>query len=402
MSAFQYFELPPPRSWEQFEELCADLFEAAWNDPALVRHGRAGQRQSGVDIVGRQGSRYPVGLQCKKKARWPVQQLTIREIDQEINEAKAFTPALQTFYLLTTAIDDERLQQHIRSINERHKESGHFDVVLLGWSEIARRVTRHEQVVRKHFTGFGAVDLVSPLLATWYTTAGKLELSPEDWKLSVAEVAEDFFDWPHGHIVLRQREVDHLIGELQSLVGKKQTQALRRRRIALRQEIRRLTSRERRIQSLLKLIFTNETLRTYFLEIRDDGNELPIVADSVIENALRTASGRLSDYKIRLLPPSQNFASRHWPSDGIAFQDIPVNIPFDIFNEIEDIKRRRRDQFGETLTDSVFELPYRARGAYALPAVLARIQRICEEEKRTWEEIEQAGYLDFLAWKVKC
>ncbi|MFM0013332.1 restriction endonuclease [Paraburkholderia sediminicola] len=140
MSAFQYFELPPPRSWEQFEELCADLFEAAWNDPALVRHGRAGQRQSGVDIVGRQGSRYPVGLQCKKKARWPVQQLTIREIDQEINEAKAFTPALQTFYLLTTAIDDERLQQHIRSINERHKESGHFDVVLLGWSEIARRV----------------------------------------------------------------------------------------------------------------------------------------------------------------------------------------------------------------------------------------------------------------------
>lgn len=41
-------ELPPPKTWEDFEELCADLFAAEWNDPHLVRHGRAGQEQSGV------------------------------------------------------------------------------------------------------------------------------------------------------------------------------------------------------------------------------------------------------------------------------------------------------------------------------------------------------------------
>ncbi len=66
MTELVHFEYPPPRSWEQFEELCADLFEAMWSDPALVRHGRAGQAQNGVDIVAARGGIYPVGLQCKK------------------------------------------------------------------------------------------------------------------------------------------------------------------------------------------------------------------------------------------------------------------------------------------------------------------------------------------------
>lgn len=35
-------DYPPPRSWEQFEELCADVFQSSWQDPAMVRHGRAG------------------------------------------------------------------------------------------------------------------------------------------------------------------------------------------------------------------------------------------------------------------------------------------------------------------------------------------------------------------------
>lgn len=33
----------PPKSWEQFEELCADTYAADWSDPALQRYGRAGE-----------------------------------------------------------------------------------------------------------------------------------------------------------------------------------------------------------------------------------------------------------------------------------------------------------------------------------------------------------------------
>ena len=65
MSLHVHSEYAPPRSWEQFEELCADIFQSAWRDPALVRHGRAGQRQNGVDIVGRNGALYPIACSAK-------------------------------------------------------------------------------------------------------------------------------------------------------------------------------------------------------------------------------------------------------------------------------------------------------------------------------------------------
>ena len=45
MSFHAHAEYLPPKTWQQFEELCADTFATHWNDPALVRHGRAGQRQ---------------------------------------------------------------------------------------------------------------------------------------------------------------------------------------------------------------------------------------------------------------------------------------------------------------------------------------------------------------------
>lgn len=186
MSELVHFEYPPPRSWEQFEELCADLFEAMWSDPGLVRHGRAGQVLHGVDIVAAQGGIYPVGLQCKKKSRWPVKNLTIKEVNHEINEAEKFKPTLKEFYILTTAASDERLQEHVRLLNEARKRQKKFPVIVLFWTEIVRRVARFEQVARKHFPIGGSKNEFAPLLATWYTTDGRLELTGQDWHLAAS------------------------------------------------------------------------------------------------------------------------------------------------------------------------------------------------------------------------
>jgi len=397
---FHEFEYPPPRSWDQFEELCADLFEAAWNDPALIRHGRAGQKQNGVDIVARQSGLYPIGLQCKKKARWPAKKLTTGEIDDEVKEAKDFNPPLIAFYILTTAADDIKLQKHVRSINERHKTAGLFQVVLLGWSEIVRRATRYEQVAKKHFTGYGSASLVSPLLATWYTTAGKLELSAQEWRLSVMEVAEDFFDWPNGHIVVRQREADAIVQNLHELIGSKVSTVLRKKRVAMRQDLRRLVLKERYVQKITKMIFTNERLRFYFLELWKDDGDLPVVVREVIEHELDPSHRSQGDHKIRLHPPSPHLLSGYRSPHSVADSDIPIYLSQGAYADIETIKQRRCEQFGKALTGTVDELPHSARAKYALPAILRRIERIQQEERKTVLEIEAAGYLDFWAWKV--
>jgi len=400
MTEFHHFEYPPPRSWEQFEELCADLFEAAWNDPSLVRHGRAGQRQNGVDIVARQGGRYPVGLQCKKRKRWPVKKLTIAEIDAEVNEAMGFHPRLEAFFLLTTAEDDTKLQEHIRRINEQHKAAGLFPIVLLAWPEIVRRVTLYERVARKHFGGFGSAELVSPLLATWYAKGGKLELAETEWKLSVAEVAEDFFDWPNGHLVVRQRETDALTLKLQDLIGRKESVALRMQKLQLRKELRRMMMMEQRVEGMVKMILGNDKLRVYFLAVWEEDSDLPIVIRAIVEAALNRELGGMHDYKIYVSPPSPYLLSGQRTPSSVADSDIAVDMPQDVYAEIEAVRKARYMRFGKPLTYTVGELPLTARAQYAVPAIIRRIERIRDEERKTLDEMDAAGYLDLPQWKV--
>jgi hypothetical protein len=95
-------QLLPPPSWDKFEEICADLFSRIWNDTQLVRYGRTGQRQNGVDIYGKENGA-DSGVRCKGKRSWPPTKLTIAEINAEIEKAKKFSPALKTYIIATTA-----------------------------------------------------------------------------------------------------------------------------------------------------------------------------------------------------------------------------------------------------------------------------------------------------------
>lgn len=204
------FDQAPPRNWDQFEELCADIFQEEWRDAMLVRHGRAGQLQFGVDIVGRDGAIWPVGVQCKKKSLWPVSKLTIAELDEEIEKAKRFRPNLQAFYVATTAPDDQPLQEHVRLLNERHEAAGLFSVAVLGWRELVRRATRHPSVAAKHFGSFSQ-GLASPLLATWRAAGDRLLLDDRALGISIQELIHDIRDYPAGRFIIRQAESEDLL-----------------------------------------------------------------------------------------------------------------------------------------------------------------------------------------------
>jgi hypothetical protein len=194
----------------------------------------------------------PVGLQCKRRTRWPVKKLTTAEVDAEVSEALKFDPPLESFYILTTAADDTKLQAHVRAINKRHNAQDRFNVVLLGWAEIVRRATLHESVANKHFGGSGGAPR-SPLLATWFSSNGKLELNEWELKIAVTELAQDLQDWPTGHIAFRQRETDALLDQIHAFVGRDLTLDEREERIRLRKKLRRMTDREARIVKGLQM-----------------------------------------------------------------------------------------------------------------------------------------------------
>jgi hypothetical protein len=42
-------ELSKPKAWDEFEEICWDIFLRKWHDPEAKRYGRTGQPQQGGD-----------------------------------------------------------------------------------------------------------------------------------------------------------------------------------------------------------------------------------------------------------------------------------------------------------------------------------------------------------------
>lgn len=213
MDNFVHFEHAPPKSWEQFEELCADTFQEEFQDYAVVRNGRQGQAQDGVDIVARQGVLWPIGIQCKKKSRWPVKRVTTQDLDHEVTKAKNFKPTLKVFYFVSTAPDDGPLQEHVRALNVLHKKQKLFEVIVIGWAELERRAKKHRNVAVKHF-GSNSPGLASPLIATLRATNHKLQLGERELGIAIREMIHDLSDFPNGRVQVRQRETDDLLFEI--------------------------------------------------------------------------------------------------------------------------------------------------------------------------------------------
>jgi len=94
--------LPKPKSWDEFEDIVADVIRRLWNDPYATRNGRSGQSQHGVDIYGKPqhlGSTAYGGVQCKRIE----EPLTFDGVKALVKDAKEFKPALKEFVIVSSS-----------------------------------------------------------------------------------------------------------------------------------------------------------------------------------------------------------------------------------------------------------------------------------------------------------
>jgi hypothetical protein len=115
-------QFPPPRSWEDFEDFCVDLFAAEWR--GIQRHGRSGQRQRGVDIFGQLPNGSWAAIQCKRGKVWPPARLSLKEVERDIAAARTFEPPLGLFVVATTMEADAKLQALARRVTQEHSREG--------------------------------------------------------------------------------------------------------------------------------------------------------------------------------------------------------------------------------------------------------------------------------------
>lgn len=143
-----------PVNWQDFEELCKKLWGETWNCPEIVRYGRNGQDQYGVDIYGiPAGKTGYYGIQCKGKDEYTHQQFTEKEIDEEIEKAKRFTPPLENYYLATTAVKDAKIEVYIRKKNVELRKAGLFSVALFSWEDIVDLIDENKRTYDYYVRG---------------------------------------------------------------------------------------------------------------------------------------------------------------------------------------------------------------------------------------------------------
>lgn len=152
---------PKPRSEDEFEDIVVDFVRVRWKDPNAQRHGRRGQKQRGVDIVGRpprlKGK--TVAGQCKN-----TDVLTLGDVVEEVEKAKRFPGGLAEFYVITSGDRDAKLQVAVRK--HFKVKPAPFDVEVVFWSDVVADLAEHPDLVWKHWKGFGKSASRRPLRPT--------------------------------------------------------------------------------------------------------------------------------------------------------------------------------------------------------------------------------------------
>ncbi|WP_116870100.1 hypothetical protein [Vibrio splendidus] len=150
--------LPPPTSWDEFEDVCKSSFSLRWANPNLARHGRQGQKQDGVDIYGVDSLQNFVGIQCKNTISTISQQL----IENEILKAEQFNPQLNALYIATTADRDVHIQAFSRMLSEERRTQNKFPVDVIFWPDIVHDLSREDAVIRQHFPQYFSLPSQTP------------------------------------------------------------------------------------------------------------------------------------------------------------------------------------------------------------------------------------------------
>jgi hypothetical protein len=139
--------VPPPKSWDEFEDITLAAAKLRWKTTDFERHGRTGQKQDGVDVYGRDTEHRLIGVQCKNT----VDGITLATVNAEILNAEAFVPELDALYIATTAKRDASLQKDIRTISESRRQTGKFGVIILFWDDVCQDLATNDQVFFSHY-----------------------------------------------------------------------------------------------------------------------------------------------------------------------------------------------------------------------------------------------------------
>ncbi|CAN7551518.1 restriction endonuclease [Duganella sp. LjRoot269] len=146
--------IPAPTQSHDFEYVCLALFRRYWNDDTAQLYGVPGQKQSGIDIVGRPGGGTELhAVQCKVRAG-PTRRLTYAEVLDEVVKADQMPTPLHHLIVATTARRDANLQGQVLALTQKRVAERKFPVTIMGWDDLSALLAEHKDIAQHYFPDF--------------------------------------------------------------------------------------------------------------------------------------------------------------------------------------------------------------------------------------------------------
>ena len=198
--------LRKPENWQDFESLSKKLWGELWEIPHKVKkNGRLGQPQNGVDVYGiPKNEKGYWGIQCKgKNDDYLNATLTTKEIDEEIEKAKKFSPKLEVFIIATTQSKDVVIEQHVREKDIESRNAKRFEIILFCWEDIVELIEENRQTLN-WYLGINNYREKYNFDVTFENGTNQIKLTPKFLKLTTKyKTIHPNFELPkHYQIVL--------------------------------------------------------------------------------------------------------------------------------------------------------------------------------------------------------
>lgn len=138
---FDDYDIPPPKLWTKFQQMVCDLAKEVWKDPHAQEFGRPGQKQDGIDIIGRrEGKKIFEAVQATKR-------LTEQKIKNDYEASTKLGFELDCIIFATTDKRDAEKQTWTIKLSQ---EGPHRCVVWF-WEDIIEKLSEHKDVRRKYY-----------------------------------------------------------------------------------------------------------------------------------------------------------------------------------------------------------------------------------------------------------
>lgn len=142
--------LPTPKSWDEFEDICLTVIKLRCVSENFNRYGRNGQKQYGVDITGEDKFGFSIGVQCKNT----LTSLTEKLIVNEVTKAESFTPPLSILYIATSRPPNAPVQSFIKEISKQRVAKGSFAIGVLFWTDIEQELSKDINELKRFYPQF--------------------------------------------------------------------------------------------------------------------------------------------------------------------------------------------------------------------------------------------------------